>query len=552
MTHRMTHRMTQGQDTCFRSSSGSAEEGDSIESGLNSGGDIVGRAELISKLRCEMAHAVGGAGGLARQDRLLKAWHAHSDDRELPSGPVVEDSSRISAFDESVASGTTHDSEPELERLPTGWRGLLEDQKDAPGTTVDSRMGGGLIRHGVHEWIGGPYQDSRGSSSFNPRPDRTSQASSADWIPAFGPVLSLLHRLQSIHDSMGRPAPRIAWIGHRCLPAPWNLLAGRRPPAFDIEACLRARHGSKPFFQEPLEEEVPAIDGRLLDHSLFITPPQDDRQARRWCLEQAVRATSIDAVVVDGSGFSPLDSRRLQVAIAERKRRDESPLLVLMVRPPCERLVRSSAITRWAVASSSTECPDDPRVAGWSVRLLRARMPQASPSMENAVVGQVHAEWDLHFDGPSKRVESASSSLVSSFASSCTSSSDDSVGSIKKETHVDTISFDPISMVGHRSGSATQSPSGNRSTTPQDERLFEEIVLPAERRQGVARGRRRHGIRSRPADSGGWNTSGWATSARMLFSGGSKGDSPRHDACRSEVAGDAGSRARGTVIADER
>ena len=323
-------------------------------------------------------------------------------------------------------------------------------------------------------------------------------------------------------------------------------------PAFDIEACLRARHGSKPFFQEPLEEEVPAIDGRLLDHSLFITPPQDDRQARRWCLEQAVRATSIDAVVVDGSGFSPLDSRRLQVAIAERKRRDESPLLVLMVRPPCERLVRSSAITRWAVASSSTECPDDPRVAGWSVRLLRARMPQASPSMENAVVGQVHAEWDLHFDGPSKRVESASSSLVSSFASSCTSSSDDSVGSIKKETHVDTISFDPISMVGHRSGSATQSPSGNRSTTPQDERLFEEIVLPAERRQGVARGRRRHGIRSRSADSGGWNTSGWATSARMLFSGGSKGDSPRHDACRSEVAGDAGSRARGTVIAEER
>ena len=523
-----------------------------MDSGLNPGGDIVDRADLISRLRREMAHAVGGAGGLARQDRLLNAWHARSDDQGLSDDPAVETASRIGTFHESMASGEPHDSEPGSERLSTGWLGLLEDGNGVSETTIDSRMGGGLIRHGVHEWIGGPYQDSQVFSSSKSNPDRTGPASSPDWIPAFGPVISLLHRLQSCHDSMGRPAPRVAWIGHRCLPAPWNLLAGRRPPAFDVEACLRDRHGSKPSFQEHFEEQTTEIDARLLEHSLFITPPRDDRQARRWCLEQAVRTASIDAVVVDGSGFSPLDSRRLHVAIGERKRRDESPLLVLMVRPSRDRSVRSSAITRWTVTSSSSECPSDPRVATWSVRLLRARMPQASPSMEKAVIGQVHADWDLPFGGPPETAESASSFPVPSFTSSCTSPSDDSGGSIKKETHVDTPSFDPISMVGHRSGPSSERSPDTRSASPKDGRLFEEIDLPEGRSRRGSRRRRRHGIRSGSTDSGGWNASGWTTSDRMLFSSDSTGDSPGHDARRSEVAGDAGSRGRVTIIGEGR
>ena len=358
--------MSEPLDSHFQPASSlrSTKGADSINAVSNAGD----RADLISRLRRKMDHAICGSGGLDRQDQLLKDWHEHGDSSDRNSSDDLTDgeSSRVGAFHGSMAPGETKDSNLDLERLPTSWPGLLEDGSDDSGVGIDLLMGGGLLRHGIHEWIGDPYQAPQITLSSDSDGDRASFVPNSDWVPPLGPVFSLLHRLQSSHDSMGRPAPRILWIGHRCLPAPWNLLGGRRPVGFDIEACLRVRDDSKPSLQEQLEEEASEIDGRLLEHSLFVTPPRDDRQARRWCLEQAVRTVSIDAVVVDGSGFAPLDSRRLHVALAERRRRGESPLLVLMVRPPRDQLVRSSAITRWSVMPSANACRSDPRIAAWS------------------------------------------------------------------------------------------------------------------------------------------------------------------------------------------
>jgi hypothetical protein len=550
--------MSEPFDSHFQpsSSSQSTEGADSIDA-VSSAGDRAGdRADLISRLQREMDHAIGGTSGLDRQDRLLKDWHEHGDssDRDSSDDLTGGESSRVGAFHESMAPSETNGSNLDLERLPTGWPGLLEDGSDDSGVGIDLLMGGGLLRHGIHEWIGDPYQAPQITLSSDSGGDRASFVSSPDWVPPLGPVFSLLHRLQASHDSMGRPAPRILWIGHRCLPAPWNLLRGRRPIGFDIEACLRVRDDSKPTFQEQFEEEASEIDGRLLEHSLFVTPPRDDRQARRWCLEQAIRTVSIDAVVIDGSGFAPLDSRRLHVALAERRRRGESPLFVLMVRPPRDQLVRSSAITRWSVMPSANVCPSDPRIAAWSVQLLRTRMPQTSPSMAKAVIGLVYADWDLASVVPS---QTACPAFISSTSSSLMPFSH-LIGSIEKEPHVDTPSVDPIPLAGDRSGSpstsswSSWSTSSGRTVAPAHDGLFKEIIIPEERSRRRFSHRTRRGIPQASTDSGGWDASRLPAGDRMLFSGESARDPQGNDAHRGEGADDVGDRGKTTLVVESR
>ena len=526
---------------------------------------VVDRADLLSRLRHEIHHSIGGTSGLDRQDRLLKAWHEHDGAHDahdaheknslddLPGGVP----SHVGAFHGSMASCESSGSDLAPERLSTGWLGLLEDGSDDSGVSIDARMDGGLLRHGIHEWIGDPYQTPRITATSDSNIDRARLVPSSDWVPPFGPVISLLHRLRVSHDSMGRPAPRIVWIGHRCLPAPWNLLGGRRPAAFDVEACFRARDELKPSFQERLEEEASEIDGRLLEHSLFVTPPQDDRQARRWCLEQAVRTVSIDAVVIDGSGFAPLDSRRLHVAVAERSRRGESPLLVLMVRPPRDRLTRSSAITRWSVVPSAKDCRGDHRIAAWSVRLLRARMPQSPPSQGKAVIGLVHADWDLPSVASPKTAGSILSSSnfsptsspnfssTSSSTSSSMSPSNRSISLVEKEPHVDTPSCDSIPMAGHGSGPpSTKSSSGWPIGHDRSGLFEEEINIPGDRPRGHSGRRGRRGIRRGSTGSGGWNASRFSTGDRLLFTGESAGDPQGDDARGGASDGNVGDRGK--------
>lgn len=501
------------------------------------------RADLISRLRREINHAAGGTSGLDRQDQLLKNWHEHEDsgDQNFSNDLNSEAPSPPEDFHGVMGLVEKSDSNLDLERLATGWISMRQDGSgsDASGVGIDPQIGGGLLRHGIHEWIGDPYQAPPVALTSESDCDPGRFVSDPDWVPPFGPVISLLHRLQTSHDLMGKPAPGIVWIGHRCLPAPWNLLGGRRPAAFDLESCLQVQGDSKLSFQDQFEEEASQIDARLLEHSLFITPPRDDRQARRWCLEQAVRNISIDVVVVDGSGFAPLDSRRLHMAVSERTRRGESPLLVLMVRPPRERFVRSSAITRWWVMPSRNECGDDPKIAAWSVQLLRARMPQSLVSMKKPIVGLVRADWDLEF---------AASDISSATA---TSSLNCSLESIEKDSDVDTSSFDPISLAGHRSGSPTTSSSDGQKFTPEWKGLFEEIRIPEERFQRRFSQRPRRGIRMESANSGGRNTSRYSTSDRLLFTGESAGDPEGDAACRSEGTRDAGGQRKPEITFDE-
>ena len=522
--------------------------GDPMKADSNPDDVAVERADLISRLRREINHAAGGTSGLDRQDELLKTWHDHVEpgDRDFSNDSNDlngEAPSPSGDFHDTVKPGQTGDSNLDLERLPTGWISMCKDRigSDVSSVGIDSQMGGGLLRHGIHEWIGDPYQAPQVDLSSKSDLDPADLVSDPDWVPPCGPVISLLHRLQASHDSLGRTAPRVVWIGHRCLPAPWNLLGGRRPAAFDVESCLRFQGDSKHSFQDQFEDKAAEIDGRLLEHSLFITPPRDDRQARRWCLEQAVRNISIDAVVVDGSGFAPLDSRRLHMAVSERKRRGESPLLVLMVRPPRDRFVRSSAITRWWVMPSLNESSSDRRIATWSARLLRARMPQSLASMKKPIVGLVCADWDL---------ESVASETFPT--TTATSPLNCSLESIEKDSYVDTSSFDPISLAGHRSGSPPTSSSNGEKLTPKWEGLFEEISIPEERIRRRFSQPPRHRTRMGSANSGGRNASWCSTSDRLLFNGESAGDPERDDARGSEGTRDAGDQRNSAITSDDR
>ena len=125
----------------------------------------VERADLISRLRREINHAAGGTSGLDRQDELLKTWHEHEDsgDRDFSNDSNDlngEAPSPSGDFHDTVKPGQTGDSNLDLERLPTGWISMCKDRigSDVSSVGIDSQMGGGLLRHGIHEWIGDPYQ----------------------------------------------------------------------------------------------------------------------------------------------------------------------------------------------------------------------------------------------------------------------------------------------------------------------------------------------------------------------------------------------------------
>lgn len=347
------------------------------------------RAE-IERIQKAIDQLASGGGGLDRQDRILAQWRFETDsetDRDVPEPDGTGSGENDAASGRAIVPEAAEDGQT---RISTGC--------DA----VDEILGGGLIRHGMHEWIGGPFPVSGKSGT-------------PGWVPCLGPVIGVLHRLRNMHDDRGRPAPGIAWIGRRCRPGPWNLVASRDDRRVDETGASAFDHATA----ETLREVPERFDARLIDRSLFVLPAGDDRASRRWCLESAIQTPSLDAVVVDGAAFDPRDSRRIHLGLLERRHRGDPPLLVMMVRPPNDVRIRSAASTRWSITPIGTERrsfdgrPKSRRDSRrWRLHLLRCRMPQATPAVEEGIVGIVSDDWPSENPSEGRRPEERRSHAI--------------------------------------------------------------------------------------------------------------------------------------------
>ncbi|MEM9382592.1 MAG: hypothetical protein AAGB93_21750 [Planctomycetota bacterium] len=226
--------------------------------------------------------------------------------------------------------------------------------------TVDGAMGAesgspGLVRGGVHEWLG--VRESAGSD------------------PAWTPPLFLLAHVArcAVRDAVERSAPSsVVWIGRRVWPYPRALTGGvevaeedRFGPGSDPGNAEGGELGLRLALRESADAFT-AEGGDLFSRSLFVDPP--DAALRLWAIDTALRCGGVTAVVADGSRLGMAATRRLQLAAAS------ADTLVLTARPPSEAGEISAATTRWTVARA----PNDGENAGpsWSATLLRAKGAQ--------------------------------------------------------------------------------------------------------------------------------------------------------------------------------
>ena len=226
---------------------------------------------------------------------------------------------------------------------------------------LDERLGGGLVHHGVHEFIGDANRPAHTGVA------KLDTGGTDGWIPYLGPACLLSRRLSSDRRARGQSPPRTVWIGHRCRPGPWLLSAGDH---------MRASAESRPQIGTAFT-------------SWFLSPP-DTPSGRLWCIEQAVDTESVDLVIADGAGFAAIDTRRLQVAMARRADLGRSSILVVLCRPASDGEGRSAATTRWEVSAW--------REGGWHLRLCRHRTPQPVRIPSGVVEGVLRLEtshpWD--------------------------------------------------------------------------------------------------------------------------------------------------------------
>jgi protein ImuA len=82
-------------------------------------------------------------------------------------------------------------------------------------------------------------------------------------------------------------------------------------------------------------------------------------------MDQALRCSGIAAVVADGSGMTPITSRRLQLAAESGK------ALALIARPPWEAEEPSYAATRWEVRARGGG-----ELQQWDINLIGCRGQQ--------------------------------------------------------------------------------------------------------------------------------------------------------------------------------
>lgn len=276
--------------------------------------------------------------------------------------------------------------------VQTGWPGLdgalradAAQASTAGASAARAPAARGLVRGGVHEWLGTADGDG----------DR-----SAPWSP---PVLLLAHLAErAVADAAARGLGRhVVWIGRSVWPYPRVLgggcgvlevlkPAGERPHGagghgLELELALHER-----------AEHFSAADGELFARSLFVDVDGRDEPRRRagrrsrsrrgerarpelgrklWAIDTALRCPSVTAVVADGAGLDMAASRRLQLVAAR------SNALVLLARPPVERGEISAATTRWWIEREGAEeleelREDIARGVRWRARLLRAKGAQ--------------------------------------------------------------------------------------------------------------------------------------------------------------------------------
>ncbi len=319
------------------------------------------RRSRLDRLRTAIASVGQGDGGWGRCCEESIRDHESRDEEASDSNSNACESmgmdgfrgatprDGIDMFDSSsdrASLGRRWDSES-IARLRTGVR------------TLDERLDGGLVHHGIHELIGdaATVQDLDSHGNRGRIDDR--------WIPHLGPACSLSCRLSRISRRREGRTSRTFWIGRRCRPGPWMLTSLRPNRGGTTKDAIRS--------------------------SWFIRP-SDAAAARRWCVEQAIDTEGADLVVADGSGFSTLDTRRLQVAMARRADAGRSPVLVVLCRPASDWRLRSAATTRWHVESS--------RRGGWRIQLRRWRAPQRirEPASPLEIVLGLHPSSPFQFE----------------------------------------------------------------------------------------------------------------------------------------------------------
>ncbi len=347
-------------------------------------GPVVDRELTLGRLRAVMAMGEAGEAGWERRRQRLESWRKDQQGSE----PSIDGSSPNSVAeleDEPVSSADDQAADVNAcsLRIETGWHGV-------GGTDgFDDRLGGGLVSHGVHEWIGDASDRWQGEGERS----RPKKRVGSEWLPHLGPICAVVHRIGIARREQGLSPPTVAWIGRCCRPTSWSLVPNRRPVHPVLEPGEKIRMAVSP---DPV--------GSLLSRALVVQPPGDRVECRRWILEHAIRNPGIDVAVTDGRGFSPLDTRRLQVAMAARRDAGRSPITVMIVRPPEDLEVRSAATTRWLVRSRASSCfpagsvvsPSRHESQGWQIRLCRVRMPQAigMDAARHQVVAEVLPDWD--------------------------------------------------------------------------------------------------------------------------------------------------------------
>ncbi len=169
----------------------------------------------------------------------------------------------------------------------------------------------GLALGVIHEWIGLCGDDGLSSKA------------ETYWTPPLSLLLQVAGAATSLGDSAGS-----IWIGHRVWPYVPSLFQTHGVPGLDRSVFVRA--------------------GSVVD--------------RLWACDLALRS-GVAAVVVDGSGFNLIATRRLQLAA------EAGAALCLLARPPWERFELSAAATRWLVSNRASSS----MMRRWTVELLRCK-----------------------------------------------------------------------------------------------------------------------------------------------------------------------------------
>ena len=366
---------------------------------------VADREVTLDRLRAVLARGEIGDAGWDRRCRRLESWRedqAASDSGTEESRPGT--SPEMDAEPMSPEIRRDVETETPDSRIETGWHGVGETDG------FDVGLGGGLVCHGVHEWIG-DASDRFGETRGNPGGKKRT---GHHWLPCLGPICAVVHRLSSTRRGQGRSAPMVVWIGRRCRPTSWSLISNRRPIHPVLEPGATVRDSTSP---DPL--------AALLSRTLVVQPPGDRVESRRWVLEHAIRNPAIDVAVADGRGFSPLDTRRLQVAMSARRDAGRPPITVMLVRPPEDLEIRSAATTRWSVRSrppcSNVQSDAGSSIGesqGWRVELCRVRMPQAigMDAARHRIVAEITPDWDRPvlddgIESPSKKTLSPSETI---------------------------------------------------------------------------------------------------------------------------------------------